>query len=491
MATEEIYNSDNIFENNKELNRLSLQNRLLRSPQMPVFEDIFSHCTCPRILDIGCNNGMETYERFARFSPSKVVGLEKSEHLVQDANRSFGNDVFSFFACDVESGDFLSRLTDITHSVGIRYYDVIHISLVLLHLRDPLNLLKKLRMFLSEQGKIVIIEPDDGEAAADNDSSGVVRDFMEHLAGDPLAGNRFTCHRVSQYLFRAGYKNIADIPAVISAEASDSEKSTNIHDMYFSFLGDDARMLAEDSRYAAWSKDTLGWLDNNADRLKELFDGRCGVKMVIRMFVADAGVELVFSDKQVIADGYTLSPLEYDDLDSAVKMFDECVGDGLYTRQDLVDMLEKPLHYVYILRDTGGVEAGYLCFTVSDAEEIAKEIKIGTDKLTSLAGKSNPTVMRFRSMGMMPDYRRRHLATSLTHHFINIFNMLGCDLLVGAFWKIGDTYPMYRIIKSFDFRFGGIIEHPWSDVETLYCPVCHGRCMCDAGLFYITQEGNP
>lgn len=488
MITEEYGNTENVFEDSREIDRLALQNDILRNAQMPVLERVFSDFKAPTVLDIGCNNGAETYRRFSGFGPSAVIGIEISPSLVESASEKYGSSVFSFFVCSAEDERFLQNITGIMASKGISSFDIIHISLVLLHLKNPAVLLKKLRLLLSEHGKIIIIEPDDSQMISEGDESGTVRGFMKLMSYDPFAGNRFMCHRISGYLNNAGYKNIEDIPVSVSAEAGNRKLCTDIYNMYFTFMEEDARLLANDTVHGKWADSASEWLDSNRDKLKSLYDGSFGVRMVMRMFIADAGTEYLFSDSYGIPGGFTLSPLKYEELDSALSMFDSCVGRGLYTRNDLYEILVKPLHYILILRDSDGTYAGYLCFMISDAAETAEDIKIEPDRITALSGKSSPVTACLRSIGLMPPYRGRHLANSVTHQLIHMLNISGYDILLGAFWKVGDIYPIHKVVDSFGFRFDGIIRHPWSDVKTLYCPVCGGRCMCDAGLFYIKPE---
>ena len=53
-----------VFQEKTEMERLRVQNNLLACYETPVFNQIFSGRQNLAVLDIGCNDGMKTVERF-------------------------------------------------------------------------------------------------------------------------------------------------------------------------------------------------------------------------------------------------------------------------------------------------------------------------------------------------------------------------------------------------------------------------------------------
>ena len=72
-----------VFENEWEVERLHIQNKLLWECEQPVFDKVFKGRSGARVLDIGCNNGCKTMERFDRPEVSRVMGLEYNEALAR------------------------------------------------------------------------------------------------------------------------------------------------------------------------------------------------------------------------------------------------------------------------------------------------------------------------------------------------------------------------------------------------------------------------
>ena len=198
----------NIFDDHKEIDRLAVQNRLLKEYELPVYQRLMEGRTGLRVLDVGCNNGSKTADRFAHPSVEKIIGLEYNQDLVEEAQATYGDRWFSFYQCDVEQPDFAPKLRGWMGESQIEAFDLIHISLVLLHLERPGLLLGILRGFLAPGGKLMIIEANDSVSALSNDPGGLFTEFMDILIHDPFSGERNFGTKVPRLLEVQGYCEI-------------------------------------------------------------------------------------------------------------------------------------------------------------------------------------------------------------------------------------------------------------------------------------------
>ena len=173
-----------VFGEKNEIKRLRVQNELLACYEAPVFAQIFSEGQNLAVLDIGCNNGAKTIERFASDSVLRVIGLEYNEELAAKAQKTYGNERFSFYPLDVEAADFAERLHNIMNEKQIDGFDVIYLSFVLMHLSDVKGLLIALRPFLKTDGKLFIIEANDAASTVTGDKNGLLGEFLEILKKD-------------------------------------------------------------------------------------------------------------------------------------------------------------------------------------------------------------------------------------------------------------------------------------------------------------------
>ena len=88
-----------VFQEEKERERLRRQNLLLSQAEKPALEHFFKGKSELSVLDIGCNDGTRTFHRFSDDRISRVIGLEYNQQLVERANSQFGNTKFSFYGC--------------------------------------------------------------------------------------------------------------------------------------------------------------------------------------------------------------------------------------------------------------------------------------------------------------------------------------------------------------------------------------------------------
>ena len=258
-----------VFENEWEVERLHIQNKLLWECEQPVFDKVFKGRSGARVLDIGCNNGCKTMERFDRPEVSRVMGLEYNEALARWAHGRHGGEVFSFHPCDLESPSFARELSALMEQAGIEAFDVIYASFVLMHLRDPQTVLKTLRPFLAPGGCLLIEEADDLACSLTPDRQGLFRQFLQMLALDPYAGNRRCGEQVVGWLERCGYRRIQQLPAAIRATGGQLKKKEDIFEVFFSYFPQDIKLLQKvEQKNRVWFECEC-WLERNYDALRE------------------------------------------------------------------------------------------------------------------------------------------------------------------------------------------------------------------------------
>ena len=167
-----------IYQDPREQARLAAQNRLMRAYEAPVLERLFLGRSGLRILDVGCNDGGKTLERFSRPETARVLGLEYHGDLVAQAEKRCADSRFLLRACDVEAEAFPEQLRHIMEESGIEAFDLIHLSFILMHLKDPERLLAALSDVLAPGGHLFLVEPDDTESFISEDPDGLFLEFL-------------------------------------------------------------------------------------------------------------------------------------------------------------------------------------------------------------------------------------------------------------------------------------------------------------------------
>lgn len=259
-----------VFQEKTEMERLRVQNKLLACYETPVFNQIFSERQNLAVLDIGCNDGMKTVERFSSEAVSRVLGLEYNEKLATKAQQSYGDEKFSFYAFDVEAEDFAEKLRTIMKIEQIDGFDVIYLSFVLMHLCDVNKLLVSIRPFLKTEGKLVIIEANDSASYLSHDKHGLLGEFLEILRKDKYSGNREVGASICSILPECGYENICVWQDCVSASGREREKKKAIFTTFFSYLPEDVLLLLESEPENEECKSWAEWLDCHYKTLKRL-----------------------------------------------------------------------------------------------------------------------------------------------------------------------------------------------------------------------------
>lgn len=258
-----------VFQEEKEMNRLAVQNRLLLNYEAPIFTQLFAKRSGLSVLDIGCNDGTKTIECFSNDAVSQVIGLEYNHKLAKQAQARYGGEKFSFYSCDVESVDFSEQMKNIMREKGIKGFDIIYLSFLLMHLKQPAQLLAGLQEFLLPDGQLIVIEANDSASVLEPDYNNLLQDFLEILKKDKYSGNRELGAVLPDMLRDCGYTDVKHWYNEIAAGEEDVEKKMKIFTMFFSYLPEDVEILQalypEDAEYKNWAE----WIQCNFGKLKK------------------------------------------------------------------------------------------------------------------------------------------------------------------------------------------------------------------------------
>lgn len=158
-----------------------------------------------KVLDIGCSNGYKTTMLFDKYSNIEhIVGIDIDEKAIDEAIYKFkGNIRYEF------------KLKSIDDLEDTNKYDIIYLSYVLQHLRNPKEIIKKLKNKLSDRGIIIIKVPDDSFKICYPDEENLLQQILMLYEKEimPKRNNtkytdRYIGKKVLNYLETGGYKDI-------------------------------------------------------------------------------------------------------------------------------------------------------------------------------------------------------------------------------------------------------------------------------------------
>ena len=234
-----------------ELKRLKIQAINTREPDNNAIKYVLDHMPNKEsinILDMGCAYGFVTKDRFSKIPNAKVIGVDRSEKLIDYAKTNSAFDNASYHVLDLESEDVMDELADIMEQEGVEKFDIIFASLVIHHLKNPNKLLRRVRRVLSNDGFIIIRGSDDGSTIAVNDDGLVQKVIDLHLSCDGIS-DRFNGRKIYSQLISSGYKNIKMLNWVKEISNMDLDERYEIFVERFSYRRNYIHALCEKDPY--------------------------------------------------------------------------------------------------------------------------------------------------------------------------------------------------------------------------------------------------
>lgn len=213
-------------------------------------------------LDIGCANGELTFSRFCDERFAKVIGVDRDEAAVGEANSHRTDEKFRFYVLDLENE---GALKDLTQNEG--KFDLVFGALVLHHLSDPQKFLGKLKEHIADGGKLVLRCSDDGGKMCFPYGE-LLDEFLLRYDRAIASTDRFLGRKLFGMLEKAGYKDIKMRYHVADTCGKDRSIRENMFQIGFGFREKAIESLeSSDERL----KEEKKWLLLALERLRKAF----------------------------------------------------------------------------------------------------------------------------------------------------------------------------------------------------------------------------
>ena len=256
-----------------ESSRLHIQENLLREFDRPVYERLLSGRHDVSVLDVGSNDGTCVMDRLGgREQVSLILGLEANADAVRRANESYRNDRVKFVCCNVEDGGQLDEvLSSYLRAHGMDGFDFVNVSMLLMHLADPLVLLERVRRFMRTDSVMFVRDVDDGENLAYPDDDGSFArafDICDYLE---TSGFRHSGRQVPTLLQRAGFRDVTFERNGLSTVGLDTESRLALFHTYFDFVSEDLETMASRHPDDAAVRADMEWYVQQLPEFEEEF----------------------------------------------------------------------------------------------------------------------------------------------------------------------------------------------------------------------------
>jgi len=273
IYAEKRYRNDYIREDDElEKGRLKIQENMLSNMDRHIYDELLNHRSNLSVLDIGSNDGNSLMKRIGnRNEVSKIIGIEINKEACERAIKQYASDRVRFFCCNCEDACFAGDLNSIMQKEGIEGFDIVTISMVLLHLKSPYQLLKNLRKVLKPGGALFILDIDDGINLAYPDPDGSFARVFKMCDYSEESGYRRSGRQVYTLLKRAGYKNISLRGQGINTIHMSYEERDALFNTYFSFIPEVVEHMMRKYPENNEIRADYQWLQENYNDLEEQF----------------------------------------------------------------------------------------------------------------------------------------------------------------------------------------------------------------------------
>ncbi len=256
--------------NTDEANFLKLQQRMLYDYDTDVYEKILAGKSHISVLDIGCNNGLQTMQRFgvdARVDA--IVGIDRDQVAIEQAQKQYPG---TFFSCiDVEDPLFKTELKSICEKNQIEKFDLITMSMVILHLEKPQKLLSVLKSFLKADGFLFIRDIDDGLNLCYPNPDGIFDILNSMCKYCDMLGFRNSGRQVFTYLKNAGYNSVVLEKNGFNTCNLSYEEKEALFDIYFGYIPKALQKTIERNPDFLRAQHDLTWVNQHLETAYEEF----------------------------------------------------------------------------------------------------------------------------------------------------------------------------------------------------------------------------
>lgn len=251
--------------------RLKKQNEISRLFDIDLYQEIFKKYQNSNVLDVGCGTGEMLVPITQQFSLANFVGIDKSERQILIAKEKYQMNNYHFEIIDIETTSFEDNLISLMKTLDIDKFDIINISMVLLHLKKPVEVLKILRKYLADDGIMTIRDIDDGLNFAWPDPKHYFDRIYKICRNNEQSGNRQNGRQIYHDLVMSSFSHIQLLKQGLSTAGMNSEQKDILFQIYFPFILANAQEMKDKyPRSVEYHEDYL-WLQNVIEEIHDCF----------------------------------------------------------------------------------------------------------------------------------------------------------------------------------------------------------------------------
>lgn len=224
------------------------------------------------VLDLGSAYGFVAADRFGNDPRvEKVLCVDFNARVIERARILFAeNPKMIFEVIDVESDSFESDLRALMEKHGIGKFHIVFSALLLLHLRDPNRVLRKVRR-LTEPGAAIIVRGSDDGSKLCYPHAELMDEIIRRCAELPEASDRYNGRKLFAQLSNSGFRNVRMFSTMTDLSEFDFDGRTALFAESFAYRADAFRRRAEAAPNDSLRKSEYQWICNALEEFENQF----------------------------------------------------------------------------------------------------------------------------------------------------------------------------------------------------------------------------
>lgn len=250
-----------------------VEHRLTKPFDEKIYKNIENGFEGLNILDIGSSSGELILDRLGKSDKlNALVCIDNDANAINYGIKNYEiENKITFANIDIEDENFIEKLLDHLKEKGFENtkFNFIHISMLIMHLKNPFNLLRKIRKVITKDAVIFIKDMEDRLTYAypdENNNFGRSIKIANYLE---TAGYRKSGRQIYTLLRHAGFENINLNLAGINTINMDYDQREDMFDTFFTFLRADSKLMVEKYPDNQVYRDDYNWICKNYDDLNQ------------------------------------------------------------------------------------------------------------------------------------------------------------------------------------------------------------------------------
>jgi SAM-dependent methyltransferase len=195
------------------------------------------------MLDVGSAYGFVADSRFGNDEQFRsIICIDNNKNVIVRGKKMVKNNKIRFEVIDVEADDFEQNMDMLFEELSLESVDIIYSALTLLHLKDPLKVLRRLRKYLRKDGFILVRGSDDGCKMAYPDENSLMRNIIEQYMLVNGVSDRMNGRKIYAQLVNSGFCDVRMFSEMRDLSGFDFDQRAALFKESFSHRIDECRL---------------------------------------------------------------------------------------------------------------------------------------------------------------------------------------------------------------------------------------------------------